>query len=215
MQVSAASRSPRAVPASLLFAVRMSNSKPQLIEHLLSRRSIPAIRLIAPGPSAEELSILLTAAARVPDHGKLAPWRFIIIEGAARQRLVDCLMDIWRSANPGASAAATEVERGKRSGAPTVIAVVSQGAPHPKIPEWEQKLSAGAVCMNLLHAATALGYAGQWLTGWPAYDEAAMKLLGVEDGERVAGFVHVGSPAEAPVERDRPDIEALTTRWQG
>lgn len=190
-------------------------SASSILDHLLTRRTIPAARLVGPAPDPDTLAVMLKAAVRVPDHGKLAPWRFILFEGAAREALTDRLMDVWRVANPAASEEAAAVERGKRCGAPLVVAVVSRAAPHPKIPEWEQQLSAGAVCMNLIHAAHAQGFAAQWLTGWPAYGEASRSVFGLEYGERIAGFIHIGTPAEAPVERDRPDIASLVTHWQG
>jgi nitroreductase len=193
----------------------MKHQQSAVLAHLLTRRTIPAARLVEPAPDPVQLADMLRAAVRVPDHGKLAPWRFIVFEGTRRAELTDRLVGLWREARPQATPEAEAVERGKLSGAPLVIAVVSRAAPHAKIPEWEQQLSAGAVCMNLVHAAHAQGFAAQWLTGWPAYDAGARSLMGLEDGEQIAGFIHVGTPDEAPVERDRPDIEALTMRWQG
>lgn len=191
------------------------NDTTDLLNHLRARRSIPAARLVAPAPDPAETETMLRIAARVPDHGKLAPWRFIVIDEARRVAFTDRLMEIWTRNNPSASAEAEAVERGKREGAPMVVVAVSTAAEHPKIPVWEQQLSAGAACMNLIHAAHALGYAAQWLTGWPAYDRDVAAALGLRPGERIAGFVHVGTPAEPPVERDRPDLSALLTRWQG
>lgn len=193
----------------------MNKLDADVLTYLSTRRSIPAARLAEPAPSEQELSKILTVAARVPDHGKLAPWRFIVIEGEDRKRFVDRLMDIWRGNNPDAPDEAAAIERGKRAGAPTVVVVVSKACDHPKIPVWEQEQSAGAVCMNMLHAAHASGYAAQWLTGWPTYDADVSTVLGLAAGERVAGFVHIGTPAEAPVERDRPDLAAIVTRWHG
>ncbi len=193
----------------------MTQSDSGLMTYLSTRRSIPSAKLIAPAPSGEELERILTIAARVPDHGKLAPWRFVVIAGAARSAFVERLMEIWRANNPDAPAEAEAVERGKKSGAPLVVAVISRASEHPKIPVWEQELSAGAVCMNLIHAAHASGYAAQWLTGWPAFDPAVAKLLGMERGEKVAGFLYVGTPDEAPSERDRPDLAKIVTEWRG
>lgn len=186
-----------------------------LTRYLSTRRSIPAARLVAPAPDEAGLQTMLRIAARVPDHGKLAPWRFIVIGGPERAVFTDRLMDIWRSHNEAASEQMAAVERGKREGAPLVVAVVSSAAEHPKIPVWEQELSAGAVCLNLLHAAHAAGYAAQWLTGWPAYDADVARLLGLKEGERIAGFVHIGTPTEAPVERDRPELDSIVVRWLG
>ncbi len=192
----------------------MTNSS-DLIQYLSTRRSIPAARLVAPAPDDAGLQSMLRIAARVPDHGKLVPWRFIIIGGPERAVFTERLMEIWRSRNEAASEQMAEVERSKRDGAPLVVAVVSRAAEHPKIPLWEQQLSAGAVCLNLLHAAHAAGYAAQWLTGWPAYDAEVARLLGLKEGERIAGFIHIGTPAEAPVERDRPDLDSIVVRWVG
>lgn len=193
----------------------MNNPNTAVMTYLSTRRSIPSVKLVAPAPAGAELYRILTVAARVPDHGKLAPWRFVVIGGAARSVFTDRLMEIWRAGNPDASPEAESVERGKKSGAPLVVAVISRAAEHPKIPVWEQELSAGAVCMNLIHAANASGYAAQWLTGWPAFDPAVADTLGMEPGEKVAGFVYIGTPDEAPSERDRPDMSKIVTEWRG
>jgi nitroreductase len=184
----------------------------QLVEYLKTRRTIGA--LAEPGPDRETLRGMLEIAARVPDHGKLAPWRFIVYEKASRDAAVAGLIRI-------AETAADEKERRFRADkargfadTPLIVGVVS--APtvdHPKIPLWEQQLSAGAVCLNLLHAAKAHGFAAQWLTGWFAYDPGAMRWLGLKEGERVAGFIHLGTAALPPSERERPDVKALTTFW--
>ncbi|WP_436641227.1 nitroreductase family protein [Microbaculum sp. FT89] len=193
----------------------MNKPNTDLMTYLSTRRSIPSAKLVAPAPSTEELDRILTVAARVPDHGKLAPWRFVVIAGEARSVFVDRLMAIWRATHPDASAEAEAVERGKRTGGPLVVAVISRTSDHPKVPAWEQELSAGAACMNLLHAAHASGYAGQWLTGWPAFDADVATLLAVEANERIAGFVYIGTPAEPPSERDRPDLSRIVTEWRG
>jgi len=180
----------------------------EVLELLATRRSASALSLVEPGPTPAQADTLLSLAARVPDHGKLSPWRFIVIEGAAKDRLV-AELEVLAAARPDAPKALAGL--GKLKTPPLCIAVVSR-VTEGKIPEWEQVLSAGALCMNLLLAAAALGYGANWITGWYAYDEAALALLGVEAGERIAGFVHVGTPAEAPLERARPDVAALTTR---
>jgi nitroreductase len=180
---------------------------------LLSRRSVPPRWLGEPGPSAQEIEAVLTAAARVPDHGKLAPWRFILIEGEARQRLGEVLVKAFQADNPGADAQILAAERERFSKAPLVIAVVSRTVPHAKIPEWEQVLSAGAVCMNLLHAATALGYGASWLSGWAAFDRRVLDALGLAPDERIAGYVHIGTATEKPADRDRPNLADLVTRF--
>ncbi len=186
----------------------------RLVEYLRTRRTIPAAQLDAPAPDPETLRGMLEIAARVPDHGKLTPWRFILYERESRGAAVEGLIRI-------AGGAADEKERRYRADkargfaeAPLIVGVISAPiAEHPKIPLWEQQLSAGAVCLNLLHAAWAHGFAAQWLTGWFAYDEAARRWLGLREGERVAGLIHIGTPTMPPSERERPNVEAITTRW--
>lgn len=186
----------------------------RLVSYLKTRRTIPAAQMGPPGPDAAALRDMLEIAARVPDHGKLAPWRFILFDRESRAAAVDGLTRI-------AAAAADEKEARTRidkarglADAPLIVAVVSAPvADHAKIPLWEQQLSAGAVCLNLLHAAQAHGFAAQWLTGWYAYDPQAARWLGLREGERFAGFLHIGTPKVPPTERDRPVIDAITTRW--
>ena len=185
-----------------------------LVDYLSRRRSIPVPQLKEPGPDAETLRAILTIAVRVPDHGKLAPWRFILYPAAERKRAVESLTEI-AGRHPDAREAALRAEKAKTfAEAPLVIGVASSPQPdHPKIPLWEQHLSAEAVGLNLLHAAEAHGFSAQWRTGWYAYDEEAKSYLGFQPGEQVAGFVFIGTPAMPPTERDRPDVEALTTEW--
>ncbi|PVE21888.1 nitroreductase [Microvirga sp. KLBC 81] len=183
------------------------------LSRLLSRRSVPPRWLGEPGPSAQEVETMLTAAARVPDHGKLVPWRFILIEGEARQRLGEVLAKAFQADNPDADAAMIAAERERYSQAPLVVAVVSRVVPHVKIPEWEQVLSAGAVCMNLLNAANALGYGASWLTGWAAFDRRVLDALGLAPNERIAGYVHIGTATEKPTDRDRPSFADIVTRF--
>ncbi len=186
----------------------------RLVDYLKTRRTIPAAQMGEPGPDAGTLRSMLAIAARVPDHGKLAPWRFIVFEGERRQQAVDGLIRIAETA-PDEKERRVRAEKARffADGSVIVGVISAPIADHPKIPRWEQQLSAGAVCLNLLHAAQAHGFAAQWLTGWFAYDEAAQRWLGVKDGERVAGFVHIGTPKMPPSERDRPDVDAITTRW--
>jgi nitroreductase len=152
----------------------------------------------------------LTLAVRVPDHGKLAPWRLIVFEGEGRERAGAALAGVAEAAGNGRN---PEEERARFTRAPLVVAVVSRAAPHVKIPEWEQVMSAGAVCLNLIHAAAAHGFSAQWLTEWPAYDEAAKAALGIAPGERVAGFIHIGVPQVAMTDRDRPPLDRIVTRF--
>ncbi len=186
----------------------------RLVDYLKTRRTIPAAQMGEPGPDAETLRSMLAIAARVPDHGKLAPWRFIVFEGERRHQAVEGLVRI-------AETTADEKERRVRAekarffaDGSVIVGVISAPiADHPKIPLWEQQLSAGAVCLNLLHAARAHGFAAQWLTGWFAYDREAMRWLGLKESERIAGFIHLGTAALPPSERERPDIAAITTFW--
>ncbi len=183
------------------------------IELLTQRRTVPAAYLGAPGPTEAQLGMLLAAAVRVPDHGKLGPWRFIVFEGEARIAASRALAELHLRKEPGLAAEERAKDATRLALAPAVVAVVSRAAPHVKIPEWEQQLSAGAVAMNLLNAASAIGLSAQWLTGWPAYDPDARALLGLEPFERIAGFIHIGTPTMPPLERWRPEPAALVTRW--
>ncbi len=167
---------------------------------LARRRSTKVVHFTGPGPTGAELDTLIRLATRVPDHGRLGPWRFVIIEGDGRARAGEALAAIVDGDDDAKQKARETFTR-----APVCVMVVSAAAPHPKIPEWEQQLSAGAVCYAMLIAAHAMGYGGCWLTGWLAYDERARAALGLAEHERVAGFVHLGTPTEMPTERVRAD----------
>src|SRR5438552_5460607 len=182
---------------------------PDALQLLKTRRSIKPIELAAPGPSAAEIETLLTIASRVPDHGKLVPWRFIIFEGDARLAAGDAIAAAFCARYPEAKPEHIEAERARLARAPLVIAVVSRAAPHVKIPEWEQVLSAGAAAMSLVLAAHALGYGASWITEWYAYDRAVLGALGLNDNERIAGFVHIGRPSAPPEDRPRPPPDAI------
>lgn len=179
--------------------------------YLETRRSIPALQLSQPGPSRPEIEEMLTLASRVPDHGKLAPWRFIVYAGAERERISLELAKIALTNKPDMTEELIAVEKTRLTRAPVVIAVVSRAAPHVKIPEWEQLMSAGAVCLNLVNAVHALGFACNWLTEWIAYDEGACDILGVARGERVVGLIHIGTPKMHPGDRARPDLADIVT----
>jgi nitroreductase len=186
---------------------------PDALQLLTTRRSVKPIEMNDPGPSADEITTLLTVASRVPDHGKLVPWRFILFQGEARLQAGARLAHIFRAAHPEATADQVEFE-GKRLGrAPLVIGVVSRAAPHVKIPEWEQVLSAGAAAMSLVMAAHALGYAANWITEWYAYDRKVLDALGVAPNEKIAGFVHIGRAAKPPEDRPRPPLADIVTRF--
>ncbi|MCV3764138.1 nitroreductase [Rhizobium sp. TRM95796] len=180
-----------------------------LIDYLRTRRSIPAFQMREPGPSKEEVDAMLTLASRVPDHGKLAPWRFIVYSGPVRERISLELSAIRKGDQPDLSEEMVKVEETRFTRAPVVIAVVSRAAPHAKIPEWEQVMSAGAVCLNLLMAANAHGYVSNWLSEWMAFDERAFPILGVQPGEKVAGFIHIGSTDFPVVDRPRPELSDI------
>jgi nitroreductase len=186
---------------------------PDALELLKTRRSIKPVELTGPPPSAAEVETLLTVASRVPDHGKLVPWRFIIFEGEARLAAGAAIVAAFRAKYPQATPDQAEAERARLARAPLVIAVVSRAAPHLKIPEWEQVLSAGAAAMNLVLAAHALGYAASWITEWYAYDRGVLDALGLKPNERIAGFVHIGRPKTVADDRPRPPLNEIATRF--
>lgn len=175
------------------------------------RRSLPLRSLVAPGPDREELARILALAARVPDHGRLVPWRFIVVEGAARASAGARLDALYARQNPGLPVEKAQMWRDYLLRAPVTVIVVSRADPAAKIPEFNQVLSAGAAAMSLILAATALGYGAQWLLKWPGRDPEAAALLGVGAGETVAGFIHLGSPAERPADRPRPAPAEVVT----
>ncbi|WP_314961151.1 nitroreductase [Bradyrhizobium cosmicum] len=186
---------------------------PDAIELLKTRRSVKPREMTGPGPSPAELETILTIGARVPDHGKLAPWRFIIFEGDARQRAGEVIAKVFARKNPGAPAADVEIERKRLTDAPLVIGIVSFTKPHPKVPAFEQELSAGASVMNVVTAATALGYGACWLTGWFSFDRGVLEGLGLKPDEKLAGFVHIGTPTRPSEDRPRPVLSEIVTRF--
>jgi nitroreductase len=186
---------------------------PDALELLKTRRSFKAAELTGPAPSAAEIETLLTVASRVPDHGKLVPWRFIVFEGEARRAAGAAIVTAFHAKYPDAKPEQAEAERARLARAPLVIAVVSRAAPHVKIPEWEQVLSAGAAAMNLVLAAHALGYGAAWITEWYAYDRSVLDVLGLKPHEKIAGFVHIGRPPGAPEDRPRPPLAEIATRY--
>ncbi len=185
------------------------------IDLLLTRRSVSANKLGEPGPSPSELRQILTAAARVPDHKKLVPWRFIVFEGEARAAFGDVLERVCKAEETEPTATRLEIERGRLLRAPVVIAVISRIIDTPAVPQWEQVLSAGAVCQNLLTAVAALGYSANWITEWYAYSAGVREALGLAANERVAGFVYVGTAQERPEERERPALTDIVSAWRG
>jgi nitroreductase len=191
------------------------NDTSSVLSFLRTRKSASAKALGAPGPSPAELDQILDIAVRVPDHGKLTPWRFIVFEDEARARIGQRFRRRWQELHPDHGEEALAFHEGLFTRAPVVVGVVSRAAPHPKIPEWEQTLSAAAVCMNVLLAATALGFGAQWQTEWPAYDREIASVMGLSGHERIAGFIYIGTPTAPLEERPRPDPATLLTRWSG
>lgn len=183
------------------------------LDLLLTRRSVAAALLVAPGPDAEQLQTLLTIASRVPDHGKLAPWRFIVFEGEGRVEAGRRLATIAAARQPDISEARLEEERQRFAKAPLVVAVVGRAAEHVKIPVIEQIYSAGAVCLNLEIGAHAMGFGACWLTEWPAYDAEARAALGLTDAETIVGFIHIGTPTLKPADRPRPALDDIVSRF--
>jgi nitroreductase len=183
---------------------------PATLSFLARRRSAAALSLREPAPTEAELGKLLALAARVPDHGKLSPWRFVVLRGADKAAFLAGLEAI-AAARPDAVKAAAKLAKIRQP--PLTVTVISR-VREGDIPEWEQRLSSGAVCAMLVIAAQAMGYGANWITDWYAYDADAQVLLGLGEGERVAGFVHLGTSTEPPLERVRPDVTALTVNWK-
>ena len=192
----------------------MLNDRSSYLAALATRRSGKPRDLVAPGPGADEIDAMLAIAARTPDHGKLAPWRFVVVEDAGRERLADLLADVWADEHPGAPPHELEAARQFATQAPALVVVLSAPVAGTKIPLWEQELAAGAATMNLLHAAHAMGYAAGWLTGWPAFSDRVRDAFGGAD-QRLAGFVFIGTPGRPPEERPRPDLATIVRRWPG
>ena len=182
---------------------------------LATRRSGKPRDMVAPGPDEAQLSAILSAAMRVPDHGKLAPWRFVIVGSDSREAFAEMLKGAYLVDKPGAGRLELEAMEQFARQAPTLVAVLSTPVESSKIPLWEQELSAGAVCMNLLTATHAAGFVGSWLTGWPAYSTQVLHSLGGREGDRIAGFLFIGTPSRELEERPRPAYEAVVSTWKG
>lgn len=193
-------------------------SQEECLKLLHNRRSAAPLYLGEPGPNAGMLRHLLTVAMRVPDHGRLEPWRFIVLQGEARIEAGQQLAAIYKAENPDEDLDKQEKQIAKITGplstAPVTVIVVSRADPEARKPEWEQVLSAGAVCMNLLVAATFAGFSGVWLTGWAAYNQAAKQALGILPHERVAGILHIGTEREKQKDRPRPEFDDMVTWWK-
>ncbi len=186
---------------------------PDALDLLKTRRSLKPFEMSGPGPSPTELETILTIGARTPDHGKIVPWRFIVFESDARVKAGEIFAKTFRAKNVTATQDQVDKEKGRFLDAPLVIAVVSRTAQHPKVPLWEQELSAGASCMNIVHAAHALGYVANWLTGWMAFDRDVLEALGLKPDEKIAGFVHIGKSDKPPEDRPRPSLADIVTRF--
>ena len=191
------------------------NDTSSLLAFLKTRKSASAKAMGGPGPTEAQLRDILQLAVRVPDHGKLTPWRFITFTGVAREQIGKRFAARWKELHPEHGEDILKFMHGFMTRAPSVVAVVSKAAAHPKIPVWEQQMSAAALCFNLELSAQAHGFDATWLTDWVAYDAEAKTAMGVGAEEQVAGFIFIGT-ASAPLEdRPRPDVDQLVTAWSG
>ena len=190
-------------------------NSPETLDLLLRRRSTSAKTMASPGPDAGQLRQILQAAARVPDHGKLFPWRFLVIEGHGREKLGEALEEALVARNANVSESLRRFERNRFLRAPVIVTVISSLKTEKPIPEWEQRLSAGAVCQNVLVAAAAAGFGANWLTEWCAYDDIVTARLGLAEGEKIAGFIYIGTATAALEERPRPVLDDIVSRWTG
>jgi nitroreductase len=186
-----------------------------VIDFMLARKSAPIPELKEPAPSDAEIGTMLTIASRVPDHGRLEPWRFILYRGEARRRIGEMLAARAEEREGPLTEGRRQQELARFSRAPLVIGVVSVPRENPKIPQWEMFLSGGAAAMNLVIAANALGYGTNWITNWYSDDEEGRRILGLAPHERVVGFVHIGTFAGNAPERPRPDVSKLYAEWSG
>ncbi len=189
------------------------NDTSSVVAFLSSRKSGSAKTMGLPGPSQKQLECILQIAVRVPDHGKLAPWRFVLFEGEARGKIGAAFAKRWSDLNPTHGAEMLAFHRGLFERAPVVVVVVSTAALHSKIPVWEQQLSAGAVCYNMVLSASAMGLHAQWQSDWVAYDNEAKRAMGLVETEQVAGVIYLGTSTVELEDRPRPEVAKLLTRW--
>jgi nitroreductase len=187
---------------------------PRTLDLLLSRRSGSAKAMKGPGPTPEQIRTLIACATRVPDHGKLTPWRFVIFEGDARAAFGEVLVRALKATEPDASDERLNQERSRLQRAPVVIAAISRVREGIPIPEWEQILSAGAACQTLCIAAVAMGFVTNWITEWPAYHPLVREAMGLKSGERVAGLIYIGHPVEPLADRPRPEFDKVAAYWR-
>ena len=191
----------------------MFNDTSSLLAHLATRRSGKARDMVAPGPDAGQLGDIIALALRTPDHGKLAPWRIVTVADDQREAFAALLKDAWIAENPGAAGMDLSALDQFAHQAPALFVLLSTPVRDSKVPVWEQQMSAGAVGMNLLHAAHAHGFVGSWLTGWAAYSPRVIAAFGAGEGDTVVGYFFVGTPGRALEERQRPDYDEVVRAW--
>jgi len=202
------------MPEEKITVFPLPSENKAVTEFLKNRRSNMSKAMMEPGPTPEALEGLLETAARVPDHRKLGPWRFVIFEGTAREDFGKYIASAFMADNPDMPLDRTVFESARLMRAPTVVAVISSPVDCPRgTPEWEQILSAGAACYNLLIASQAAGFAAQWLTEWFAYDARVNAQLGLQPREKVAGYIYIGTTETPSSSRARPDIKIRTQNW--
>lgn len=187
----------------------------EAIDLLLSRRSVSASMMSEPGPSEDQLQKILSAAVRVPDHGKINPWRLQVIRKDGQRKLGDIYAKLFKAKNPDADEMKVEYERNRPQAAPILICATARLDRAHKIPIIEQQLSGGAMCVNLLNAAHAMGFGANWVTGWPAYDSDVKKALGHDADTDIIGFIFLGTPKETPADRPRPALSDIVSEWAG
>ena len=192
-----------------------NSTENDVLDFMAQRRSVPAKLMAGPGPDERQLDKILEISCRVPDHGKLTPWRIIRYGEkkcvALGHKILTRAKQLAQREGRELTTAETEIETNRFLRTPVVMCITSNAAAHPKIPEWEQVLSSGAVAMNMLIAANASGFDAQWLTEWYAYDEYLRQEFGLNENEKVAGFVHIGTRKFPKSERDRPQIKDIYT----
>jgi nitroreductase len=196
------------LPGFFETKARMSNA----LDLLKTRTSPKAADLVPPAPSDAQLAEMLSVAARVPDHGMMKPWRFIVLPKETRGPLVEKLVANFRAGNPNASEGEADKQRLRFGDSPLIVTVVSRISSNPKVPDIEQLLSAGAACMNLLNAAHVMGFGANWLTGWAAFDKSSKELFGLAGNEQIVGFVHLGTVKGEIFQRPRPDLSQIVSR---
>jgi len=191
-----------------------SHPSEETLDLLMLRRSLTVKDMTGPGPNEEQIEQILTIGSRVPDHKKQVPWRYLTFEGNARAAIGKTIREAFIKTNPGSETHLIDFEQNRFMRAPLVVAVISTATPkNPKVPEWEQILTAGAVCQNILIAANAMGFAGQWLSEWYAYDPDVLATMKLGSEERVAGFIYIGTASKEPAERGRPALAEIVQKW--